>query len=284
MTDAAYPDLSQKALATLLVTAVAAARAGARVAIDNFEQVSPEESTQKSGDSDQGHWNPVSEIDIAAEHAIVDTIKRAYPDHTFLGEENVEGQIRDAEHIWIIDPIDGTSNYLHGMPHFSVSVGYARNGEIQVAACLDPKREELFTAIRGGGAFLNGEPIAATGIDSLDGALITTGFYYDRGAMMERTLHAIKLLFQAGVHGIRRTGSCVLDMCWTAAGRFDGFFELQLGPWDFLPASLVATEAGAIVSTADGDDLGITSSSAICSSPGIHSTIVDLLDRSGRRE
>lgn len=269
--------LPSTTLTAVLATAVAAARRGGRVVTEHFQRISPEESRQKGGAIGQGHWNPVSDADLEAERAIIETIKMTFPNHAFLGEENVEGQVQDAEHIWIIDPIDGTSNYLHGLPHFAVSVGYARRGEILVAACLDPIREELYSAFAGGGAFMNGAPLSVAPTQRLEDALIATGFYYDRGAVMERTLEAIKKLFHHGIHGIRRTGSAVLDICWTAAGRLDAFFEFQLNPWDFLPASLIAREAGATATTVDGEVLGIASTTALCCTPHIHSNIVEVL-------
>lgn len=269
-------------LAAVLTTAVAAARRGGRVVTERFQRFSPEDSRQKDGISGQGHWNPVSEADLETERAIIDTIKMTFPDHAFLGEENVAGQVRDAEHLWIIDPIDGTSNYLHGTPHFAVSVGYARRGEILAAACLDPLRGELYSAFAGGGAFMNGNPLSVAPTHRLEDALIATGFYYDRGEIMERTLGAIRALFHHGIHGIRRTGSAVLDICWTAAGRFDAFFEFQLKPWDFLPASLIAREAGATATTVDGEVLGITGTTALCCTPSVHSAIVELLATIGR--
>ncbi|MDA3947867.1 MAG: inositol monophosphatase family protein [Spirochaeta sp.] len=261
----------------LLADAVAAVRRGGEIVNSNFLHVDPGRVTQKNGGVGQGEWNPVSEIDRAAETAITELIAARYPGDAFLGEENIAGQETAAEHLWIVDPIDGTSNYIHGMPHFGVSVGYAHHGEVIAAACYDPQRDELFTATRGGGAALNGHPIHVSSPTSLGEALVCTGFYYDRGAIMERTLAAINALFRTGIHGIRRTGSAVLDICWQAAGRYDAFFEYQLSPWDFLPPALIATEAGATVSTTEGTPLGVDSGTAVCCSPGIHSELLDLL-------
>jgi myo-inositol-1(or 4)-monophosphatase len=244
---------------------------------DRFRHVGPGESVQKEGYHEQGAWNPVSDVDREAETTIVEYIGERYPDHSFLGEENIAGQITRADHLWVIDPIDGTSNFLHGMPHFAVSIGYAYRGEIEVAACYDPLRNEMFTARRGAGAFLNGEEISVSSPSSIDSALVCTGFYYDRGAVMERTLEAIRLLFRRGIHGIRRTGSAVLDICWHAAGRYDGYFEFQLNPWDFLPAALIATEAGSTVTTTEGTPLTIAGTSALCTGGSIHDEFLTVL-------
>jgi myo-inositol-1(or 4)-monophosphatase len=258
-------------LSGVLADAIRAARIGGDIDRHHFETIAPHEAIEKEPDRD---WNPVTEVDRTAERAITGYLRQSYPDHRFLGEENVAGHEIDAEHLWVIDPIDGTANYIHGMPHYGVAVGYAYQGTLLAAACLDPERDELFTAIRGEGARLNGSPIRSRPTAQLSDALVATGFYYDRGEMMERTLNAIRRLFQARIHGIRRTGSSVLDICWTAAGRFDAFFEYQLGPWDYAAASLIAEEAGATISAVDGSPLTLASGNAACAAAPLHADLL----------
>jgi myo-inositol-1(or 4)-monophosphatase len=265
-------------LSAIAAVTIESVRIGQEIARKHFRSIEPSEAVQKSGPAGQGSWNPVSEIDRQAETAITEHISTYFRNHAFLGEENMAGQNTAAEHLWIVDPIDGTSNYLHGLPHYAVSVGYAYRGTVLAAACLDVERDELFTAIRGEGAFLNGTKIRVSSPGTLANSLICTGFYYDRGAIMERTLGVIRNLFGYGIHGIRRSGSSVLDICWQASGRYDAYFELQLSPWDFLPAALVATEAGALVSSASGSPLTVTENSAICASPDIHGHLLEILN------
>ncbi len=265
------------ALFGVLTVAIECVRIGQSIAGEHFRHIKPSQAVQKTGPSGQGTWNPVSDIDRQAETAITDHISGRFRTHAFLGEENIAGQDTEAEHLWIVDPIDGTSNYLHGLPHYAVSVGYAYRGTVMAAACLDVERDELFTAIRGEGAFLDGKAIHVSSPGSLADSLICTGFYYDRGAIMERTLAVVRRLFGHGIHGIRRSGSSVLDICWQAAGRYDAYFELQLSPWDFLPAALVATEAGSLVSSASGAPLTVNEHSAVCASPDIQGDLLELL-------
>lgn len=275
------PDLD-----SILRCAVAAARIGGEIDREAFHTDGPRQIEEKAA---REGYNPVTEVDRASERAIVDHILTCYPDHAFLGEEGVAdgatgatGQSADpgdAEHLWIIDPIDGTSNYIHGIPHYSVAVGYARDGVMQVAACLDPERDELFTARRGGGAFRNGKPIGVSAAAALSDAIVSTGFFYERGALMDRTLATIRSLFGAGIHGIRRMGSAVIDLSWVAAGRFDGFFEYRVSPWDYAVASLIVEEAGGRVAAADGTPLTLESGSVIAAAPGLFDAFLDVVQK-----
>lgn len=262
----------------LLAHAIRAARIGGQVDHAAFGSIRSAQVEQKA----DTRWNPVTEIDRRSETAVTGFLGQAYPDHSFLGEENVAGQDHTADQIWIIDPIDGTANFIHGIPHYAVSVGFARAGTVLVAACLDVERDELFTAVRGRGAWLNGQPLprrdgADAGLGSLSDAMVCTGFYYDRDAMMERTLNAIRELFRAQIHGLRRSGSAVLDICWTAAGRYDAFFEHELGAWDYAAASLVAEECGIRLAASDGSPLTLASGSVACSTPAIFDELMKIV-------
>jgi len=259
-------------LRLLLADAIRAARIGGEVDQRHFGHITADHVTRKDV---HGEWNPVTHADHEAERAITTFLAQAHPDHAFLGEENVAGQHHVAEHLWVIDPIDGTANFIHGIPHYGVAVGYANRGTIMAAACLDPQRDELFTAIRGEGAFLNGQPIHAAHATALADAMVCTGFYYDRGAMMERTLDAIRTLFQARIHGLRRSGSAVLDICWTAAGRYDAYFEYELGAWDYAAASLIAEEAGVRITAADGSPLTLESGSVACAAETLYPVFIE---------
>lgn len=276
-------------LESLQAVACDAARAGAAVALEWFARIGPADARSKSRGVD---WNPVSEADQATERAVADRILRSFPESTFLTEENTQAAdprtdtgdpLRDPPADgaaaraprWIVDPIDGTVNFLHGMPHFAVSVGCATGGVMLAAACYDPIRDEMYSAARGLGATCNGRPVATRGVSHLADALVCTGFYYDRGPIMRRTLATIEALFAAGVHGIRRSGSAVLDLCWVASGRPDAFFEYTLAAWDFAAAWLVLEEAGGSVSGADGEVLTLQSTDiAGCASPELRAELL----------
>ncbi|TVR69293.1 MAG: inositol monophosphatase [Spirochaetaceae bacterium] len=263
----------------LLADAVAAARIGADVA-QRYFGTALESHTENKGSRKQ--WDPVTAADKEAEQAIRDHLMRAYPDHHFLGEESSRADSAEragspADHLWIIDPIDGTANFVHGIPHYGVSVAYAEAGRVMAAACLDVERNELFTAIRGQGTRLQGEPIHVSSATTLSDAMVCTGFYYDRGAIMEKTLEAIRSLFGRGIHGIRRSGSAVIDICWLAAGRFDAFFEFELSPWDFAAAALIAEEAGALLARADGSPLTLTTGSFACAPPRLLKELLSVI-------
>ncbi|NKZ39693.1 MULTISPECIES: inositol monophosphatase family protein [Oleiagrimonas] len=183
----------------------------------------------------------VSDVDRAAEAEIVRELKRAYPRHAFLGEES--GQIGRGNLVWVIDPLDGTHNYLRGIPHFSVSIAMLDKGEPVYGVIYDPLRDELFTASKGDGAYLNDRRIRVGKRESLDGAMLATGFPYRQRAHLDAQLDMTRqLLTQA--EDLRRTGSAALDLAYTAAGRFDGYFEIGLKPWDMAAGCLLVREAG----------------------------------------
>lgn len=213
--------------------------------------------------SEKGAGNLVTEADLKSEKAVRKIILEDFPEHSILGEEE-GGESIDSEHLWIIDPLDGTNNYAHGLPTFSISIAYAENGEVLSGIVFDPILRETFTAIKGGGAFLNSEPIQ-TSTRKLTEALIGTGFYYDRGSMMHSTLDSIGRLFENGIHGIRRSGSAALDFSYVAAGRLDAYFEYHLGTWDFAAGMLILNEAGGDCRDAEGKKLTLGSKTfAVC--------------------
>lgn len=185
-----------------------------------------------------------SEIDRLAEQEIVRELTRAYPDHAILAEES--GAKGDSRFVWIIDPIDGTSNFLRGFPHFCISIALAENGVVQHGVVYDPLRDELFTASRGGGAFLNDRRIRVAGRASIAGSLIATGFPYRERRSLPLQLRMVEGILK-DAEDLRRTGSAALDLSYVAAGRLDGFFETGLKPWDMAAGTLLVQEAGGVV-------------------------------------
>ena len=206
--------------------------------------------------------NLVTDADLAAEKAIADQIQQAFPADALLGEESAKSQpwtAQASDSLWIVDPLDGTNSYAHGVPHFSVSIAWVFQGRPLLGVVHDPNRQETFWSMAAlsdgqqtGVAMCNDQPIQVSPHEDLNQCLIATGFYYDRGAMMRRTLRSMEYLFEAQVQGIRRFGSAALDLCWVACGRFDGYFEYQLSVWDFAAAWLILQNAGGNLRERDG--------------------------------
>jgi myo-inositol-1(or 4)-monophosphatase len=245
--------------------AEAAAREGGRRLIELFGKTSAEQKGST--------YNLVTVADREAEEIIVDVIDHAMPGCSFLGEEAHRAAL-NAERLWIIDPLDGTTNFSHSVPHFGVSVAYAEHGEIKAGVVYDPMRDELFSATEGAGAFLNGKRIEVSGRKTLSESLIGTGFYYDRGELMEKTLRALHHLFKEQIHCMRRNGAASLDMTWLASGRLDGYFEYQLSPWDFAAGLLILHEAGGVASDPSGQPANLFSKGLICSNGLIHEELL----------
>ncbi|MBI9109247.1 MAG: inositol monophosphatase [Spirochaetales bacterium] len=226
--------------------------------------------------NEKGAGNLVTEADLKSEEAIRKIILKSFPSHSILGEEEGGEENMNAVNLWVIDPLDGTNNYAHGLPMFSVSIAYAEKGEVMAGLVFNPLLKETFTAVKGGGAFLNGKPIKVSN-RSLSEALIGTGFYYDRGPIMRSTLGSIQRLFENGIHGIRRSGSAALDLSYVAAGRLDAYFEYKLGVWDFAAGMLILNEAGGDCRDASGKPLSLFSTTfAVCN--GVFSDeLIDLV-------
>lgn len=200
----------------------------------------------------KGRYDFVSDVDRRAEQAIIEAIHKAYPQHAILGEES--GEHGDNEIQWIIDPLDGTTNYLHGIPHFCTSIGVLEKGQLSHAIVFDPVKDELFTASRGRGAQLNRRRLRVTGVRKLEQALIATGEPLEAGPRLERYLpQNARVVHASG--GVRRMGSAALDLAYVAAGRLDGFWELNLKPWDIAAGILLVSEAGGSVRELDGADV-----------------------------
>ncbi|MBX6312683.1 MAG: inositol monophosphatase [Isosphaeraceae bacterium] len=220
--------------------------------------------------------NLVSDADIEAEHAIVAAIQRRFPDHEILGEEVHRGNT-GAEHLWIVDPLDGTNNFAHKVPHIAVSVAYYRAGVPECGVIFNPVREEWHTAVRGRGAFFNGQRVQVAEHTRLDEVLVGVGFYYERGAVMEATLAAIGALKRRHIHGIRRFGTASLDLCMVGLGQFGAYFEYTLSPWDFAAGRLFVEEAGGRVTTCQGEPLPLVRSSILASNGLLHEAMLEIV-------
>ncbi len=198
---------------------------------------------------DKGKNDFVTEVDKNAEEIIISTIQKSYPDHAFLAEES--GQRGESDYLWIIDPLDGTTNFLHSFPHFAVSIALKQKGILNQAVVYDPLKQELFTATKGKGAQLNNRKIRVSSKKELDGALLGTGFPYSDEKAMLKFIESYKALFPK-VAGIRRAGVASLDLAYVASGRLDGFWEFNLKPWDIAAGVLLIQEAGGISAELSG--------------------------------
>ena len=227
----------------LLNIAVRAARQAGNVIARNIDRFDAFTVSEKSTN------DFVTDIDRVAERRIIDTIRRSYPDHAFLAEESGAHGHNDFE--WIIDPLDGTANFVHGFPHVAVSIAVRHRGRLQHAVVFDPLRQELFTASRGSGAQVNDRRLRVATKSDLKGALLGSGFLFRELDRLESYLTALKALI-SGQAQIRRSGSAALDLAYVAAGRLDGFWELGLAPWDIAAGALLVQEAGGIVAEPSG--------------------------------
>ena len=219
----------------------------------------------------------VTAADIESERVIARTVAEAFPDHNLLGEEGGD-QGRDSEWLWVVDPIDGTTNYARHIPYFSTSIAVYHRGEPVFGLVANPVVDETFFAVRGQGAFLNDAPIRASSVTALDQAVLITGFYYDRGRNIDLTLEAIRRFYEHGIMGLRRLGSAALDLCYVAAGRADGFFEIGLNAWDFAAGAFIAQQAGAVVTDAFGRALSLKKSYVVGGAPQLHGLMLAQLE------
>jgi myo-inositol-1(or 4)-monophosphatase len=220
----------------------------------------------------------VTEVDHAAEQAIIDVLKTAYPDHAILAEESgPSANLHDEnENVWIIDPLDGTTNFIHGFPTYCVSIALQQRGQITQAVVYDPNRNDLFTASKGSGAYLNEKRIRVTRRDKLADALIGTGFPYRGMDDLDEYLKMFRVMTEKTA-GLRRPGAAALDLAYVAAGRLDGFFERGLQPWDVAAGSLLITEAGGIVGTFAGESDYLYKGEAIAATPKVFAQMVNVL-------
>ncbi|MBX3267401.1 MAG: inositol monophosphatase [Acidobacteria bacterium] len=253
----------------MLNFAIETARDAGRVLLEKFGRI---ESVTKKGDI-----NLVTEADLASEALIVERIKSHFPRHAILAEEAGNAVVtgEDGGHKWIIDPLDGTTNYAHGYPCFCVTIALEHEGEIVLGVTYDPTRDELFTAEKGRGATLNGKPIRVSRTDELGNALLVTGFPYDIKHREKFARHLTEFLLTS--RGVRRDGSAAIDLAYVACGRFDGFWEEGLNPWDVAAGKLLIEEAGGTVSYYDGSPFSIYTPPIVASNGTIHAEMLNVL-------
>lgn len=248
--------------------AIRAARAAGRL---HLKRLSHTNISRKSNAIDL-----VTEADHEAEAAVIDILQRAFPDHAILAEEGSGSSAAAGEHRWIIDPLDGTTNFAHSFPQFCVSIAYEWRGKVQLGVIFDAFKRELFVARRGAGASLNRKPIRVSHVRMLDMSLLATGFPYDRRER-RRFYLCFWEAFMLRTHGVRRTGSAALDLAWVACGRVDAFWEFGLKSWDIAAGSLLIEEAGGHVSNMDGSMLDLSGAQIVASNGRLHEQMIATL-------
>ena len=219
----------------------------------------------------------VTEVDHAAEQAVIETLLTAYPGHGILAEESGRQHgAKNSEYLWIIDPLDGTTNFIHGFPQYAVSIALAHRGVIQQAVVYDPSRNDLFYATKGRGAFLNDRRLRVSRRTRMNEALIGTGFPFRKGDNFKRYVKMFEEVMQSCA-GLRRPGAAALDLCYVAAGWYDGFFETGLSPWDIAAGSLLVTEAGGLIGNFTGDADFLHQREVVAGTPRIYGQLVQML-------
>ncbi|WP_248885418.1 inositol monophosphatase family protein [Acidithiobacillus acidisediminis] len=254
----------------ILVTAIRAARKAGDIINRNIDRVNEIRVGSK------GPHDFVTEIDQRAEAAIVEIIQRAYPEHGILAEEGTRIESQDYE--WIIDPLDGTTNFIHAVPSLAVSIGVRRQNRLEHAVVYDPLRNELFTASRGGGAHLNDRRLRVSQRRDLDDSLIATGFPFRDFSYLDEYLAIFKNLMQKTA-GLRRAGSAALDLAYVAAGRYDGFWEFHLKPWDVAAGALLIQEAGGLATDFHGEQDFLQSGNIVAGNLRIHALLLQHIQK-----
>jgi myo-inositol-1(or 4)-monophosphatase len=226
----------------------------------------------------KGAIDLVTEVDVAIERAFRAMIAERFPDHHILAEELGGSATVPAGPCWVFDPIDGTTNYAHGLPIFCASLALEIDGVAQIGAVYDPNRRELFTAERGGGAFLNGRPLTVSSAPTLVDALLVTGFPYDVHQRLEEIVGLFRE-FIGRARAVRRLGSAAIDLCWVAAGRMDGFWERDLKPWDIAAGGLIASEAGGRVTNFAGAPFTSRGRDVLATNGHVHEAMLEVIQQ-----
>ncbi len=255
-------------LQAILEVATAAAQHSGEILLEHLGSLSESQISSKSATIDL-----VTEADVASERAIVSTLRKHFPEHAIEAEEEVRDAASDAPR-WYLDPLDGTVNFVHSLPQFAVSMGLFLGSEPLVAVIHVPTLGETFTAIRGGGAQLNGTPIRVSGPSELGESVLATGFPYLRGKLEHDNVENFSR-FVRDVQGIRRSGSAAVDLAYTAAGRLDGYWELHLSPHDVAAGALLVREAGGVVTDASGGDDWLRGGHVVAAGAALHPKILE---------
>lgn len=246
-----------------ITIAIKAAKLAGEVILSNIGALTKSDISRKQAS------DFVTKVDIEAENVIISTIRESYPHHSILAEESLKDNKERDGFQWIVDPLDGTTNYIHGYPVFAVSIALAFKGAVIAGVILDPLRNELFSADKGKGAFLNNNPIGVSDISALKESLISTGFPFRKKENIDLYLMLFKNLFYK-VSDIRRAGSAAIDLAYVASGRCDGFFELGLGPWDIAAGSIIIKEAGGVITDFGGGDDYLETGNIVAGPPSLH--------------
>jgi myo-inositol-1(or 4)-monophosphatase len=257
--------------AELMETAREAALIGGEILKKGFRQLKKDQVKLK------GAGDFVTELDHRSEEAIIKRIRRSFPDHGIQAEESGIGG-GESRYRWFIDPLDGTTNYVHGIPFFSVSIAVALDGEMIAGVVYDPVHNEVFRDAKEGGAYLNESPIRVSRKESLSDSFLASGFPWRSKQYLELYLDSFRVLFSESA-GVRRMGSAALDLSYTACGRFDGFWEMKLKPWDIAAGVLIVKEAGGRISDFIGEDQYMTTGNLLASNPNIYPKMLQIVKK-----
>lgn len=223
----------------------------------------------------KGEINIVTDVDIACQRRIIELIEKQYPDDAIIAEEK-ENTFGEKRNKWIVDPLDGTTNYAHGYPFFCTSIAYEVKGEVVAGVVYNPIFKELFTAQKGEGAYFNSEKIQVSGINDMKQALLSTGFPYDLPTSTKNNIsHFVNFLYHA--QAVRRDGSAALNLCYVACGRFDAHWEMKLNPWDMAAGALIVKEAGGLVTDFQGENLDMYGDELLASNGLLHKRMIEVL-------
>jgi myo-inositol-1(or 4)-monophosphatase len=257
---------------TFLAEVESIARFGGDRLMEHWRSLTAGEVTEKSRN------DLVTVADLASERAIVDAVRARFPDHRVLSEEAGWSDRAGTGPTWIVDPLDGTTNFVHGIPQFAVSIGVVVDGRIDYGVIFDPVKSDLFTAARGRGAAWNGARCRVSGCRGLEGSLLATGFPFKAHRLLDPYLDIFRDVFLR-CKAIRRPGAAALDLAYTAAGLFDGFFEFQLSAWDTAAGAILVEEAGGVITDMDGGADYLSSGNVVCGPPGVHAELLELVQR-----
>ena len=243
---------------------------GAEKLMAHWRALKPDQVSEKSRN------DLVTAADLASEETIIGVIQSRFPDHSILSEEAGRSTPTDSGPTWIIDPLDGTTNFVHGIPQFAVSIGVAVEGRVDFGVILDPCRNDLFSAARGRGARWNGAPCHVSQREGLEGALVATGFPFKAHRLLDPYLAIFRDVFLR-CKAIRRPGAAALDLAYTACGLFDGFFEFQLSAWDIAAGSVLVEESGGVITGMDSGSDYLESGNVVCGPPGVHRELLEVV-------